>query len=210
MDTLGKMKKAIFILKDHFRSMPFLDYILFIRNSLFRNERILVYCIFLQKYAIYNKNSNLPIVKGEIKDLECERIRLEQQLWEFQCDRYDGVKDFFLYIDEGIIGHISWLYYKGDPNRLLRLSDEDCEIKFCLTLPKFRGKGLYPAVLQEIQWYLKDKGLQRCFICVKDDNCSSIRGIEKAGFLFVCEITLRKIFGFQVSQKCDTSRLRII
>jgi len=190
--------------------MAFLDFILFIWHSLFKNERILVYCISIQESdAIYKKSSNLPIVKGDLGDLERERKYLEQPPWEFQCDRYDGVRDFFVYKENGSIGHISWLYYKKDPNRLLCLGQEECEIKFCLTLPEFRGKGLYPAALQTIQNYLKENRYHRCFISVKDDNVPSIRGIEISGFNHVGELHLRKLFGFQISPILDTSRLRI-
>ena len=101
----------------------------------------------------------------------------------------------------GTIGHISWLYYKGDPNRTLRLGDNDCEIMFCLTAPEYRGRGLYPSALQVILDYLKGAGFERCFICVRDDNVSSIRGIEKAGFRRVGIMKLRKFFGIQVSRR---------
>lgn len=206
------MKKVLFILRDHYQSMSFLDFVAFVWHALFKNEKILIYY-----KSLYEKNLNFEInsssrfiIKGDLKDLESERKRLINAPWEFQCDRYDKVIDFFMYIENGVIGHISWLYYKKDPNRLLRLSDEDCEIKFCLTLPTFRGKGFYPAVLQTIQCYLFNKGYQHCFICVKENNISSIRGIEKAGFLVVGQIHFRKIFGFQLNQKYDTRRLRII
>lgn len=206
------MKKNLFILSDHYQGMSFLEFVAFIWHALFKNEKIFIYYKSLydkQLNFVINSNSR-SIKKGDLKELESERKRLINIPWEFQCDRYDKVIDFFIYLENGAIGHISWLYYKKDPNRLLRLGDEDCEIKFCLTLPTFRGKGFYPAVLQTIQCYLSNEGYQRCFICVNENNISSIRGIEKAGFLVVGQINFRKFFGFQLSQKYDTRSIRTI
>lgn len=201
------LKKAVYILKDHYRSLSFPELIVFLWTSLFKNERILIYCKSLQNPDISDKKKSvLPIVKGELTDLD-GRKHLERLVWEFQCHLYDRVRDFFLYKENGTIGHISWLYYREDPNRMLRLGEKECEIKFCLTLPKFRGKGLYPAALQTIQQYLKEQGYRRCFICVNDDNLASIRGIEKSGFTLAGRMRVCKAFGFQISRRCDTRYL---
>lgn len=121
--------------------------------------------------------------------------------WEFCCHLYDGVKEFFVYKENGEIGHISWIYFKRDPNRLLLLADEECEVKFCMTLPQYRGRGIYPTALIKIQTYLKETGYRRAFICVKDDNTSSIRGIEKSGFSSISRITLVKLMGIQLTKR---------
>lgn len=202
------LKKAVCILKDHYRSLSFPEFIVFLCNSLFKNDRILIYCKALQESDITDrKKSVLPIVKGDLAALDCGRKHSERLVWEFQCHLYDGARDFFWYRENGTIGHISWLYYKEVPNRILRLGEKECEIKFCLTLPEFRGKGLYPAALQTIQQYLKEQGYERCFICVKDDNLASIRGIEKSGFQLAGRMRVCKAFGFQISRRRDTRHL---
>lgn len=206
---MHKLKKAVSILKDHYRFLSFPEFIAFLWNSLFKNERTLIYCMSLQKSdSIDQKKNVIPVVKGDIADLECSRKRLERLAWELQCDLYDGVKDFFLYRESETIEHISWLYYKEDPNRILRLGEKECEIKFCLTFPGFRGRGLYPAALQAIQRYLKEQGYHRCFICVKDGNLPSIRGIEKSGFHLAGRMHVRKAFGFQISRRRETRHLK--
>ncbi|MGH8542283.1 MAG: GNAT family N-acetyltransferase [Gammaproteobacteria bacterium] len=202
------LNKVISITKDSYRAMPFPDFIAFLWSSLFKNERIVIYCRSLQESDNINLAQNaLPIVKGELPDLESGRKLSALHSWEFQCDLYDGVRDFFWYKENGRIGHISWLYYKGDPNRVLRLTEKECEIKYCLTRPELRGKGLYPAALQQIQRYLKKQGYQRCYICVKDDNTPSIRGIEKSGFQPIGSMCLLKAFGVQISRRRTTSYL---
>jgi RimJ/RimL family protein N-acetyltransferase len=209
---MNTISRGISILKDRYRSLSILELIALLWNALFKNERILVYCISLQKSDTVDGSASSPfaIVKGELADLERARKKLERIPWELKCDIYDGVKDFFIFRDtqNGAIGHISWLYYKNDANRTLRLGDKECEIMFCLTLPEFRGKGLYPSALQGIQRYLKGRGYEKCFICATDDNLASIRGIEKSGFRLVGRTRLRKIFGFQISPRCDTRHLK--
>lgn len=180
---------------------------LFIR-SLFKSERISIYSKELD--APINSSPLYPgfdysIIKGNPDELEKARKSMEPLPWEFCCDRYDGVKDFFIYQMNGAIGHISWIYYKDDPNRIIKLNDDEGEIKYSLTLPQFRGKGIYPATLMKIQRYLKENGYKRIFICVKEDNLPSIKGIEKAEFKLITKINLIKIMGMQLSKRYVTS-----
>jgi RimJ/RimL family protein N-acetyltransferase len=188
--------------------MSLAEFLSFLRLLLFRNDEILIYCCGLTEAdAGALRSSPMLIVKGQLPDLELERRERRPVPWELQCDVYDGVRDFFVYIEAGRVGHVSWLYYKNDPNRILQLDEGECEVKFCLTFPEFRGQGLYAAALRVIQVYLKERGLHRCFICVKSDNIASIRGIEKAGFRRVGATRLRKVLGLQVSKPRPTRQL---
>ncbi len=205
------MRRGIAILRDQFRYLSLLDLLALAWSALFKSENVLIYCVQLQGLAIGHSNETKgpSIVKGELADLDLVRKRLVRFPWEFKCDLYDGVKDHFVFVDDknGTIGHISWLYYSGDPNRTLRLGERECEVMFCFTLPEYRGRGLYPSALQVIQRYLKERGYERCFICVSDDNLASIRGIEKSGFRRVGRTRLRKVFGFQINRRCETTHL---
>jgi ribosomal protein S18 acetylase RimI-like enzyme len=201
-------RKAVAVLRDSYRSMSGKEFLAFLRLLLFRNDEILIYCSVLSNVdAGHARTSGPLIVKGHPPDLELEKKERHPVPWELQCDIYDGVRDFFIYREGDRVGHVAWLYYRGDPNRILRLDEGDCEIKFCLTLPEFRGRGLYPAALLAIQVYLKDRGFHRCFICVKSDNRASIKGIEKAGFHRVGVTRLQKVMGVQVSARRLTQRL---
>ena len=204
------MKRYVSILRDQYRALSLREFITFLWHALFKSERLLIYCRSLVDSEIIDEQlTTVRVRKGELADLESARKHLGRLVWEYQCDRYDGVSDYFVYQRNGVIGHISWLYYWEDPNRLLRLGEKECEIKFCLTLPELRGQGLYPAALQMAQRYLKESGYERCFICVKKDNLSSIRGIEKSGVQLVGKMRLRKLFGLQISSKSDTRRLAV-
>lgn len=203
------MRRALSILADSCRELSLPELGALLRNALFRNETILIYCTTLQGSDAADRDGAPPVVKGSLADLERARSSLQRVPWEFKCDLYDGVKDFFIYrdVDSGAPGHISWIYYEQDPNRTLRLGAKECEIMFGLTLPEYRGRGLFPSALKAIQRYLKAQGYRRCFVSVRDDNVASIRGIEKAGFRLVGTTRFRKIFGFQVSRRRDTSQL---
>ena len=206
------MRRAWAILADHYRQLSMRELVSLVWNALFRDETILIYCISLQGPAAGRRDDQrgVEIVKGDLGELIRIREGLQQVPWEFKCDLYDGVKDFFVYRDaeRGKLGHISWIYRAQDPNRTLRLGTGECEIMFCLTDPEYRGRGLYPRALKAIQRHLRELGYRRCFICVRDDNASSIRGIEKSGFRLVGKTRFRKIFGVQVSRRRDSRRLQ--
>ncbi len=53
-------------------------------------------------------------------------------------------------------------------------------ICYCETVPEARGKGYYPLLLKYIQ---NDMLNQDFYMIVDEDNISSIKGIEKAGFI---------------------------
>jgi RimJ/RimL family protein N-acetyltransferase len=205
------MRRGIAILRDRCRYLTFIELLALLRDACFRNETVLIYCALLQRPSAGGRDDHQrhPVVKGELAQLKHARERSERVPWEFQCDLYDGVKDYFAHFDAetGAIGHISWLYYSRDPNRTLRLGDRECEVMFCLTLPEYRGRGLYPAALRAIQRYLKERGYERCFICATKDNLPSIHGIEKSGFRLAGTTRFRKLFGLQISRRRDTRHL---
>lgn len=68
------------------------------------------------------------------------------------------------------------------------MNKNDLEIGPCYTHPAFRGKGIFPKVLSEI--CRRRNNTQTFYIFAHENNISSIKGIEKAGFVrcgLVCE-----------------------
>ncbi|MFN0074025.1 MAG: GNAT family N-acetyltransferase [Chloroflexota bacterium] len=55
------------------------------------------------------------------------------------------------------------------------------------TVPEFRGRRLYPALLRFILKQLKDQDVSRTWIGTSPGNIASQRGISRAGFTLVCE-----------------------
>ncbi|OGR15817.1 MAG: hypothetical protein A2X81_08250 [Desulfobacterales bacterium GWB2_56_26] len=185
------------------------EFFFLVQKTLFFNEPILIYMkSVLQAESHYLEAiAGIECIKGNSSDLEQIKKSLKPFPWEFQCHDFDGVGDFFVAKDISGVQHISWIYFHNHRNRLLALQEGEAEIKFCLTLPAWRGRGIYPRIIQMIVNYLNCKGMQRVFMCVHRDNLASIRGIEKAGFSRVGDIRLRKILGVQVSPRFDTSRV---
>jgi RimJ/RimL family protein N-acetyltransferase len=203
------VRKTIRILKiarSQYLNFGFREFTVLVFSSLFRIDRISIYARDLTNAIVRNDKHDieLHIKKGEPSELETIRSNMAAPSWEFSCDLYDGVKDFFIYKDNGLIGHISWIYCNNDPNRIIDLSNDEGEVKYSLTLPEFRGRGIYPATLIAVQKYLKENGYKRLYICTREDNLPSVRGIEKAGFTFVTKISLIKVLGMQVSKRYAT------
>jgi RimJ/RimL family protein N-acetyltransferase len=198
---LGRLLK---IAQNQLRNLSFTEFIETMQKSCFRNDPTLIYATELEPSDATesNRSEEVEIIKGNREFLEQLIEGFHPLPWELQCHRYDGVKDFFLAWNrlEGI-QHISWIYYQSDPNRILCLGEREAEVKYALTLPRFRGRGLYPRTLKAICGYLAGRGYRRLFICVHKDNTASIRGIERAGFKRVGQIQLRKIMGLQVSKR---------
>lgn len=61
------------------------------------------------------------------------------------------------------------------------LNNNDYEIGPCFTYPEYRGQGYYPAMLRYI---CSSVGYEKTvfYMIVDENNASSIKGIEKAGF----------------------------
>ena len=64
------------------------------------------------------------------------------------------------------------------------------------TLEPWRGKNLYPSVLQRALEYGRDLKLDRSTIFVEAKNTPSIRGVTKAGFTLFQKLLLKTILGF--------------
>ena len=72
------------------------------------------------------------------------------------------------------------------------LKGNDIQIGPCKTNREYRGRGIYPKVLQ----YIIDNelGLGDCaYMIIEENNVSSIRGVEKAGFRRVKRIDRNRI-----------------
>ena len=75
------------------------------------------------------------------------------------------------------------------------LSDNDYEIGPCMTIPEYRGKGIYPQVLNYITYSCgRDT---KFYMLVNPTNESSIKGIKKANFKFCGKVIVTKLKQYQ-------------
>lgn len=110
---------------------------------------------------------------GEVKSAKQFIVRLLFQLMTL------GEARIFYVSNECDLIHTSYVIPKCC--KFPFLGEEDYEIGPCYTYPEYRGKGIYPAVLQEICSHVGSQSTT-FYMIVNEDNLSSIKGIEKAGF----------------------------
>jgi RimJ/RimL family protein N-acetyltransferase len=200
---LRGLTKAVRIVESHAKEGSWGSLSSAIMRSLFRNDLIAIYVTdFDSRASMAPVDEEQELIrKGSGEDLRALTQMAGRAIWEFNRDRHDGVTDFFVCDAEGAIGHISWIYYRSSPNRVLNLANDEAEIKYSFTLEALRGRGLYPKTLRIIQAYLARSGFARVFICAHAGNHASIRGIEKAGFRLAARRRLVKVLGFQVTRR---------
>ena len=110
--------------------------------------------------------------------------------------RLSDKRSCYAFLHDGEIAHASWLLddvllpasFGFDP-RVPVIGD-------CDTPPKFRGRRLYPEMLQRIASdVLAARGCDRVYILVSPDNVASIRGIEHAGGVRVSRLEGIRVAG---------------
>lgn len=190
------------LISQYFINIHFIEFVKVISGALFKYDHILIFSKDLEAAIPDLSSAQGPYVrKGAPGDIERGKKQINKYIWEFNCGDHDNVNDFFVYEQDGIIKHISWVYYQSDPNRIIKLARDEAEIKYSFTVEMFRGQSIYAAILVYIQKYLKERRYKRLFICASGKNVPSIRGIEKAGFIKTASLYLIKIFGVQMSRR---------
>lgn len=100
---------------------------------------------------------------------------------------------------EGRIVHSSWVETRaawvGEADRFFVVPAGDAYIYESFTRPEMRGQGVYPAVLRTIASRAETEGLRRLWIAAERTNLSSLKAIEKAGFVRSFEIGVRRRWG---------------
>jgi ribosomal protein S18 acetylase RimI-like enzyme len=70
----------------------------------------------------------------------------------------------------------------GELERAFHMAPDEAYIWDCVTLPEYRGRGLYSALLAYMLAELRDTGARRTWIGASLDNQPSIKGFINAGF----------------------------
>lgn len=98
--------------------------------------------------------------------------------------------------------HKSFLFKKLNILKLIHRKGPT--IGDCVTIPEYKGKSIYPFVINYIAGEVL-KVEKEVFIIVNTDNKSSIRGIEKAGFKLHSKIQAKRFLLFYFNLKMDNS-----
>jgi GNAT superfamily N-acetyltransferase len=78
----------------------------------------------------------------------------------------------------------------------IELQEGEVYLYDAFTLPEWRGKALYPAILSRQLEYFKQQGYKRALIFTVEENMASRRGITRAGFHHFQTIELTKVINF--------------
>jgi len=99
--------------------------------------------------------------------------------------------------ERGRLVAYSWVSFDeefiGELNLRLRLLPDEAYIWNCVTLPAFRQKYLYTALLGYIVEELRKEQLSRVWIGADLDNVPSQRGIARAGFTHVADLVVARV-----------------
>ena len=87
----------------------------------------------------------------------------------------------------GAFAHISWMIAGGPdsdrvrPPRLVGLRPGEAEITYCVTLPEFRGRQIYPFAISRLFQEARARGIREIFMVTRSGNIASQHGILRAG-----------------------------
>jgi GNAT superfamily N-acetyltransferase len=76
-----------------------------------------------------------------------------------------------------------------------KLVPGDAVVYDVVTMPDWRGKGIYPDALRRLCGMLAEQGTRHLWIYAERENASSIQGIRKAGFEYHGEISALHLVG---------------
>ncbi len=115
--------------------------------------------------------------------------------------RFDaGRRCFGAWVEGQIVayGWASWSEEEiGELERTFRLPPGEAYIWDCATLPAFRGKRLYSALLSRMAAILRAEGARRLWIGASLSNRPSVRGFAAAGFQPVITLTYQRLFAWR-------------
>jgi len=122
---------------------------------------------------------------------------------------FDSGADVFLSFCGNKLVNVSWLHYWSRIHKVyphIKIREDEAFIGHCETHAEFRGKNVYPVVLQHIMDYAADNNIKRCYVRTIPKHIASIKGIEKAGFSFVARKHRFVLFSKMFNNKWDSSK----
>lgn len=100
-------------------------------------------------------------------------------------------KIYFVKENDKII-HISYCVYRCFKFPFLK--GNDIQIGPCHTAIECRGRGIYPKVISYICQNEQKNNGGKVYMIINDKNCSSQKGVYKAGFVKVAKLKKSKVF----------------
>ena len=144
--------------------------------------------------AIKVKNIQVYIYKLNVDDFDNKQKEFNYQINITKNEKREVYKLF----DDNTLVHKSIVFYKV--GLLKAINSKGHVIGGCFTNKKYRGKGIYPKMLNLIaQKYIHSS--IPLFIVVDQSNLSSINGIEKSGFTLHKRLKTKRILNFFLNKR---------
>ena len=119
-------------------------------------------------------------------------------------ERFAAGRRCFVAHVEGEIAAYGWVSQEseriGELERTMRMRPGEAYIWDCATLPSYRRRGLYTALLRHIVATLRGEGLRRLWIGASLDNTPSIRGFRSAGFRPALRLLYLRVLGLRYNR----------
>lgn len=189
-----------------------LHFMALVRESLFLKRDFYI--------LIYDINTNLKkivfpdywkIVHNDFELLSQCRETFPDLPIEFYFDRLDGSMEFYMVLVRNdqfyCPASICWLYTNEHINRVIKLKNNEVEIKHVATLTQFRNKGIFSKMLEWILIDLQTSGNKRAVSVIEINNVPSMKIFRRQGFSVVKKFRFCKILGFRISPLFSTDIL---
>lgn len=144
--------------------------------------------------------AHLPIAEGvtmypdaldHLKRAREKRTDLANEFWR---DRISGASHCATLELNGELGGVVWAYDYPAERPIIVLEPGEAELSTSYTLEKFRGRGLYRALLYfATEWQLRER--PRLFTIVASNNPTPMKAVYQVGFHEVGVIRRRAISG---------------
>lgn len=106
----------------------------------------------------------------------------------------------------GDLAHFKWVAfnktYSGDLERELRVGSNSALIYWGYTIPKYRGLGISPKVMEKILQHLAEIGIKKVYAGVDHNNFPMLRVKQKERFRKIGTITYTKLFKLRL-YRCE-------
>jgi GNAT superfamily N-acetyltransferase len=116
-----------------------------------------------------------------------KRLQSERQCYAAWVDGHVAAYGWVSFVEEEI----------GELNLRIKLVPGEAYIWDCATLPAFREKRLYSALLIYILGELRAQNLCRAWIGADHDNIASQKGMARAGFHHVADLVIERVLAMR-------------
>lgn len=147
-----------------------------------RNEFVL-FRVDLSKMNRFDKGiPGLEIREADRKALEEARTNPAFSTKEAFVDQFSNPTRCLIGHYQGEPAHLMWVFEKGGSSRFFSLREGEAELCYCFTAGKFRGKGIYTAMISGALKYLKERNFSAAYMATHVTNEPAIKAITRGGF----------------------------